>query len=151
MIMAAIVIMGTAVILVDSQRGWQNMFGYAYDPNTVAGAQAAKIMFDNYVRKSSKQHIDIALSGESVEVRYYSNWNAATLDRFARFYRSGNNLMLETGPYPKTTSSTVDTITICSGVTSCKFFNIGASVQMILTVNDGRRTATVTTSAVRYN
>jgi hypothetical protein len=146
--MAVIVIVGIGVVLADGQKGWHRMYNRVYGDVATDGYIARKT-FDAEIRKASRERLTLDSAGAWVEVYYYSSDSATSPDRYARFYTASGDLILEKGTLdPRSTSGTH---TVCSNVTSCFFTAAGRSAQMILTLDDGSRSATVTASAVMHN
>ena len=150
---AAIAIISVGVALVDSQRGWRRTYNRAHS-NVVIGGYVARRIFDSTVRKASMKNILLDETGSWVEVRYYQSLASAELDRYARFYLSDDVLNVEYGswnPGDKSPKVALGTHTVCSNVSSCIFTRKGASVQMVLKLDNGSETATVVSSAVTHN
>lgn len=150
---AAIVLLGIGVALVDSHRGWQRMYDRMYS-DVVTDGHVARRMFDSIVRKASVKNVLLDETGLWVEVHYYRDLGSAELDRYAYFYMSGDELKVEHGIWnPGAMNPKVPLIaqTVCSNVTSCVFMREGASVQMVLKLDNGSEAATVMSSAVTHN
>ncbi len=147
--MVVIVSIGLGVSLYDGQRGWNLMYNRVYS-GVVTGSHIAARTFERIVRKSSIQSFQISADGKWLEVYYYSDPNSASLDRFGRFYQNDtNNLCLEYGQ--RDPRETLGTINVCGNVSSCAFMQTGRSMQMILTLSNGREELTTATSAVMHN
>jgi hypothetical protein len=146
---ALIVIMaGVAFILVDTQKSWSKMYTLVHG-DVVTGAYVAKSTFDSGVRKASSSGLAIDSQGNWVYVEYSSNPDSGTLDSYARFYSNQGNFIVDYGQLnPK---ELLDTQTICSNVTSCKFSQSGKSVQMALTLAKNGQSQTVTSAAYLHN
>jgi hypothetical protein len=143
-----IVTLVVGIVLADGQRGWNKMFTRTYSDVVVDGYVARK-SFDLVVRNASRERFEVSDTGDWLEVYSYSSASVPDPDRYARFYVSGNQLMLETGkPDPR---STLEVDTICGNVSACVFTAIGRSAQMILTLDDGTESAIITCSAVLHN
>lgn len=150
---ATIFLLGTAVALIDSHRGWQRMYDQIYS-DVVTDGNVARRMFDRFVRKASAKDILLDETGLWVEVHYYRDWASAELDRYAYFYLSGNELKVEHGiwnPGDIDPKAPLSTQTVCCDVSSCVFMRQGASVQMVLKLDNGSETAMVMSSAVTHN
>jgi prepilin-type N-terminal cleavage/methylation domain-containing protein len=148
--MAAIVMSGIGIILVNSQRGWEDIYDRTYK-GVVADGYAARKMFDSVIRKSSQERILIDSAGAWVEVYYYASSSSTFVDRYARFSydADGSTLNIEYGRLNPTETLSVNTV--CENVTGCVFKSTGRSVQMILTLNNGSESIIVTSSAVLHN
>jgi len=130
--------------------------------DVVIDAYVAKKTFNAVVRKSSIKMYDIGNSGEFVRVYYYNNndpsssYYSTKLDRFATFYASGRELVVDYGVYNPGSSSisaVLRTVTLARNVQSVIFVakDVSNSVQMILKLDNGRESLIVTCSAVRHN
>ncbi|MBN2138658.1 MAG: prepilin-type N-terminal cleavage/methylation domain-containing protein [Sedimentisphaerales bacterium] len=150
---AAIVILGIGVTIMDNHRGWQKMYSRVYSDAVIDG-HVARRTFDEVVRKSRAKNILLDETGDQLELRYFSNIAAKMPDRYAKFYLAGTELKLEQGIWnaaetnPK---SCLTTATICSNVSSCGFARENESVQMVLQIDNGARIATVVSSALMHN
>jgi hypothetical protein len=149
--MTVIVILGVAIVLVNSQRAYQVTYDKVYS-DVMTDAFVARRLFDSIVRKSSTDGIALSSDRKSVEVHYYNNDSSTYLDRYARFYTSGLNLRVEYGLVNSSgTKQTLNTDTICTNVTSCVFMNQGNSVRMVLKFDDEQKENVVVTSAYLHN
>jgi type II secretory pathway pseudopilin PulG len=151
-LMAAIVILGTGVLLVDSHRGWRAMYNRVYG-GLVDDAYVARKTFNSVVRKSSTR--SVLLGSDWVEVYYYADPDTSTwLDRYARFYvTAGNELMVGYGNVDADGNSlgATSTVTLAHNVAAANFSVAGACVQMTLTLDNGSDSLTVMSSPIRYN
>lgn len=146
--LGVIVMLGVAVILADSQRGWQRMYNRIYS-DVVTGGHIARRTFDRVVRKASRQSFLLDEAGNWLEVYYYADSDSAVVDRYARFYEAGGQLNIEYGRLDPRETLWIQTI--CGNVSDCVFKEGGSSVQMILALDDGSQTATVMSSAIMHN
>jgi len=147
-VIMVIVILGVAVILADSQRGWNAMYNRIYS-DVVTDGHIARRTFDRVIRKASRDKIALDDAGLWVEVRYYQNANSTVVDRYARFYEAYGQLNIEYGKLnPR---ETLNVQTVCENVSDCVFMARGTSVQMILRLDNGSEAATVVSSAVAHN
>jgi hypothetical protein len=143
-----IVMVGVGMAVVDGQRGWNRMYSRTY-ADVVTDGYVARKMFDTAVRKASREMYLIDDASQWVEVYYYSSPSASKVDRYARFSVSSGDLNVEYGELePRATSSNQ---TVCSNVSSVSFSGGGTSIQMILNLDDGTQSTTVTCSAVMHN
>lgn len=154
-----IITLGIAVILVDSQRGWQKMYNNMYS-DIVTDGYAARRAFDAIVRKASRERISLDDAGNWAEVYYYADSDSAVVDRYARFYyvagddsnNSSGQVYIEYGIVGSDGVKETSSIQmVCENVSDCVFKEGGSSVQMILTLDDGSQAATVMSSAVMHN
>ena len=143
-----IVILGVAIILVDSQRGWNAMYNRIYS-DVVTDGHIARRTFDRVIRKASRDKIELDDAGLWVEVLYYQDDNSTVVDRYARFYAADGQLNIEYGK--RNPRETLNVQTVCENVSDCVFMAQGTSVQMILSLDNGSEAATVVSSAVVHN
>ena len=147
--LVAIVMFGIGIILVDSQRGWHRMYNRIYS-DVVTDSYVARRAFDSVIRKASSEKLLLGNVGNWLEVYYYADANSTVADRYARFSYDGvGQLDIEHGRVDP--RQTLSIHTVCGNVSSCIFKSAGCSAQMILTLDNGSQTATVTTSAVMHN
>jgi len=144
----ALAIAAIGIVLADSHKGWARMYNHVYS-DVVTDGHVARRIFDSIVRKSSRNHILVDPGGTWAEVRYYADSSSTDFDRYARFYQSGEKLLIEYGTLDP--AGVLWTQTVCSNVSSCAFSRSGKAVEMILRLDNGSETATVTTSAVAHN
>jgi len=148
MVCSIIVIIAVGVALADSSRGWRKMYERVH-ADIVEDGLVARRRFDSVIRQASSIAAHTAEDGSWMEVYYYDSSSSTELDRYARFFKSGDDLMLETGVlFPKSTTTMQ---TICGNVQSCVFKHLHKGAQMTLTLNDGEKSNTVVTSAYMHN
>jgi type II secretory pathway pseudopilin PulG len=146
----AMVTLCVGVALVSSHRGWNALYNRI--SGVVTDADIARRTFDRLIRKSSKDRILLDETGSWVEVLYYQDSTSTYLDRYARLYRSDNELEVEYGSIDaEGYTSELLTQTLCSNVSSCVFTSVGGSIEMVLILDNGSETATVVSSAVAHN
>lgn len=148
--MVAIVLLGVAVALVDSQRGWHKMYNRVYG-DVATDSYVAKKVFDSVVRKSSIKRYVLGL--DNLTVFYYEDLTSTKLDRYANFRRDATKLLVDYGELdaeedPLSPSSTM---ALARNVRAVDFAVDGVSVRMVLRLDDGGEAVTVTSSAVRHN
>ena len=147
-VIMVIVILGVAIILVGSQRGWDAMYNRIYS-DVVTDGHIARRTFDRVIRKASGRSFLLDTAGNWVEVYYYTDADSIVVDRYARFYEADGQLNIEYGKlYPR---ETLNVQTVCENVSDCVFMARGTSVQMILRLDNGSEAATVVSSAVVHN
>jgi hypothetical protein len=153
-VMAVIITFGLAVVLSDAHRGWNTMYNRAYS-DVVTGSHIAARTFDGIVRKSS---IELSqFTADEVTACYYADSNSVVIDRYSRFYISDSNVLcVEYGQYngqvkPPEYTPEGDPVTICGNVSFCSFMKNGRSMQMVLTLDNGKEELTTVTSAVMHN
>ena len=149
MAMATIVVSGTGILLMESQRGWSEMYNRVYDGD----AYVARKTFDSVVRKSSiKREL---LGSDWVEVYYYADPDTSTrLDRYARFYVTDENeLLVDYGDVDAGGISlgATTTVTLAHNVTAASFSAVGACVRMTLMLDNNSGSPMVVSSSVRHN
>lgn len=142
------VILAIGMALVDGQRGWNQMYNKVYS-DVVTDGYVARKKLDAVLRKASREKFLIDPAGGWVEVYYYATDTSTVLDRYARFFTAGGALQIEYGQLNPTT--TLSTETVCQNVSSCTFKQLGRSIQMVLKLDNGKQTNTVTTSAATNN
>ena len=150
MVAAVIVILGIGIILADSQRGWHRMYNRVYS-DVVVDSYVARKRFDVVIRKASSENFLLDDAGSWIEVYYYADGNSVVVDRYARFYESDDDDQLNVEYGKLNPRETLTTQTVCENVSDCIFKRAGRSAQMILTLDNGSQTATVTSSAVMHN
>lgn len=150
-VMGVIVLLGTAILLMDTQRGFQYTYDKVYG-DVVTNGFVARRMFDSVVRKSSSKGITVDANGEGVEVKYYFDDASTYPDYYAYFYTAGTELKLEQGTVSdKGDKQIVQESTVCGNVSSSTFSRHGNSVQMVLSLNDNKRSNAVVTSAFPHS
>lgn len=151
MAMAPVVILSMGIVLVDNQRGWNQMYNRMYN-GVVADGYVARKTFDAVVRKSSISRE--RLGNDEVVLYYYNDPVSSTwLDRYARFYTNGTDLLVDYGNSNAkgNLQGRTQTTTLAHNVEAINFSVAGTCVQMTLRLNNGRETLTVMTSALRHN
>jgi len=157
-VMVTVVIVGIVVLalgtaIADGVRGWHRMYDRVY-ADVVTDSFVARKVFDRMIRKASRQMYFVGDEGASLEIYYYDSTASTAVDRYGLFYVKDGELKLDHGVWaPGTVSpkSRLRTETICPNVSSCVFKGDGRSAQMILSLSDGDKSATVVTSAVMHN
>jgi prepilin-type N-terminal cleavage/methylation domain-containing protein len=139
-----IVLAAVGVVLGDGLRGWKHMYDRMYSKLATDSLVASR-MLDVVVRRAAGQRLLIGAGGSFVEVYSYADADSPVVDCYARLYSAGGNLYLEQGQLtPRQMSSSR---VICESVSSCVFQQLGRSVQMVLTFDDGTQRKTVVSSA----
>lgn len=165
-IAAIVLVIGISGMLAAGHKNFNHMFART-NSEVVRNSYEARSIFDKIVRKSVYEYHD-QMSSNNITVYYYSDpGNITTLgdypDRYATFYLSGTDLMLQQGevgwpPSPPTPGSGFK---IASNVTFAEFTIKGASIRMSLTLDDKddpkvkstlrKVKIEVTTTAIRHN
>ena len=156
-LLAAVVILLIAVlavggVLINSHRGFTIMYARIYSDVATDSYIAGK-EFDAAMRKAADETIILGNDGYWVEAKYYSNDGYCPLvDRYVRFYKSGTYLNVERGQlHASGARETLSVNTVCRNVSDCTFKQVGKSVQMILTLDNGTQANTVVSGAVLNN
>jgi len=144
----SIVALAIGVVIVDGQSSWNVMYDRV-NSDVITDGYVARTKFDAVMRKASREKFLLGSSGGSVEVYYYADDSSTVPDRYARFYTTDGDLNLDCGQLNPRTTLSVDTI--CGNVSACTFKQVGRSVQMILTLDNGTQTNMVVSSAVTQN
>jgi len=151
LVLAPIVMLSMGLVLSDNQRAWNQMYN-RLNNGVVIDAYVARKGFDATVRKSSinRERFDV----DEVEVYYYNDSASSTyLDRYAKFYKDGTELLVEHGQLDSNgnLSGTPQAMTLADNVEAVNFSKNGACVQMVLRLDDGTESLTVMTSAMRHS
>ena len=147
----SIVLLSMGLVLADNQRGWNQMYDRLNNGLENDGYVARKA-FDATVRKSStnREHF----GDDEVEVYYYNDPVGSTyLDRYARFYKAGTQLLVEHGQLDSNGNATdiIRSITLCDNVEAVNFSKNGACIQMVLRLGNGSESLVVMTTAIRQS
>jgi hypothetical protein len=174
---AVVLILGIGAILVHGHLGYHRLFRRV-NSDVVRNAYEARLTFDRIVRKSDSGHAHI-IGVSELYVYYYSAPSVPELvalirpNRYARFYESGGQLLLDRGIVPDgtdmdlldpTTLGPTSTQTLADDVVSCEFtpVGLGAAIRMILTLDSETdpepgltqletSMTTISTTAIRHN
>lgn len=152
MAIALIVLLSVGMVLVDSQKGWNTMYNRVYG-DVVTDGYIARKTFDAVVRKASIKRVDF-VSSNDFYTYYYQEQASTKLDRYARFYTSDNQLMVDYGHLDDNENrlKAYNTVILAKNVKTAYFANPpGVAIQMILELDDGRQTMDVTCTANRHN
>ena len=143
-----IVGLAIGVVIVDGQTGWNTMYDHM-NSDVVTDGYVARKKFDSVMRSASRGQTLLAADGSWIEVYYYASPFSTVVDRYARFYVADGDLNLEYGQIKP--RSTLRVETVCENVSACTFEQAGASVQMILTLDNETQTNTIISSAITHN
>ncbi|MCH7556887.1 MAG: prepilin-type N-terminal cleavage/methylation domain-containing protein [Planctomycetes bacterium] len=143
-----IVILAIGMALVDGQRSWNIQYDRIYS-DVITDGYVARRKFDAVMRTASRDNFWLDDTGSWVEVYYYADDTSTVVDRYARFYVANGDLNVEYGQLNPKVTLTIETV--CGNVSGCTFAQVGRSIQMILTLDNGTRTNTVISSAVTHN
>jgi prepilin-type N-terminal cleavage/methylation domain-containing protein len=157
MLAAVVVTLGVMNVLANNQKSYNQTYERVYG-SVVQDAYAARRIFEQLARKSSIRKCLVGSSNEYAEVYYYSSNEESTaphLDRYARFYLSGTDLMLERGEIDPATfahvNGTATTQKVASHVTTAYFEQTRPCLHMHIVLNDGKQDLPVTVTAMRHN
>jgi hypothetical protein len=148
MIVAAIVVLAIGAVITDSRRVWEITYNRVYS-DAISDGYVAMKKYDAIVRKASGENLSVGETGSWIEVYYSSDEDSTTVDRYAYFHVDDGELKIENGQLNPRETLSVETI--CGNVSACTFKQAGRSAQMILTLDDGRQTRTIVSSAVAHN
>ena len=150
-VIASIVVSSVCILLADGQRGWRIMYDHIY-ADVVSDGYVARRKFDTVMRNASWQKYSLDETNNAwVEVYYYQDANSTVLDRYARFEFDSDNGELNFEEGILDPLETVNIQTLCGSVSDCVFQVAGRSVQMVLKLDNGLQSVTVTSSAVMHN
>jgi hypothetical protein len=142
------VIAGVGILLVDSQKGWHKLFNRSFS-DVVTDSYVARKLFNATIRKASQNGFLIDETASSIEVYYYADDDSTVVDRYARFWKSEDELNLMHGKLDPKETLTIQTV--CGNVSECLFKTTGRSAQMILTLDNGSQKITTVASAFMHN
>jgi prepilin-type N-terminal cleavage/methylation domain-containing protein len=154
MAIASIVMLGASAIIVDAHYGWSTMYQRIHG-DVMSDAYFASTRFDAMCRKADGGTVRIETAPPLLEVYYYSVPNVGNVydlspDLFVQFYLNGTELIQDIGDIA--TSTVTSSEVIASDVTELKFSASGGKgVQMLLTLNNGEESITVTCGSIRHN
>lgn len=145
-----LVIVGFAigVVVVDGQTTWNTMYDLI-NSDVVTDGYVARKKFDSVVRNASRSKLILSDDCSWLEVYYYASASSTVVDRYARFYVSGDDLNLEYGQLSP--RGMIDVETVCTNVSECTFKQAGTSAQMKLILDNGEKSQTIVTSAIAHN
>ncbi len=153
-LIASIVMIGAAVIIIDAHRGWNSMYQRIHG-DILNDSYFASTRFDTMCRKADGGTVRMETAPPLLEVYYYSVPNVGTVydlspDMFVQFYLNGTELIQDSGDIA--TSTVTSSEVIARDVTELKFSaGGGKGVQMLLTLNNGKDSITVTCGSIRHN
>ena len=138
--------------MINSHRGFSIMYGRIFSDVATDSYIAGK-EFDVAMRRAADETIIVDNNGYAVEAKYYSDdGDCPLVDRYVRFYKSGTYLNVEHGQlHAGGARETLSVHTVCRNVSDCAFKQVGKSVQMILTLDNGTQANTVVSGAVLNN
>ena len=142
-----IVSLAIGAVVVDGQNGWSTMYDKIHS-DIFTDSYVVRKKFDSLMRRASGEKIFIENQNQSVEVYYYSD-GSTTIDRYMRFYKSNDKMLLEYGTLSP--ESVINREIVCGNVSKCTFHQAGRAVQLILELDNGTQKNTVVTSAIAHN
>ena len=161
---AIVLVLGVGIMLAHSQHGFNRMYKRVHS-DVVEDAYRARRTFDRVVRKSTMKRCDL-MGSLDLYVYYYSDPEDRTIpepDRYARFNTSINSseLFVDYGNVPAGTLETLSPGSLSPSrrvllardvqVSESAFSVQGATVQMVLLLDNDSETMLVTSSAIRNN
>ena len=149
-VMSAILVLAVSALMVDSHKGY-NTISSTVNSDMALSDLAARKIFSSMMRQCSKNAdaTSIDPTRKWIRTQYYSSPEAESLDRYARLYLQGNELILEKGVISP--ASVLSSQTVCQHVSSVVFKKNGRSVFMFLELNDGTDIRKINTSALLCN
>ena len=153
-LLASIVMVGASVIIVDAHRGWNSMY-QRINGDILNDSYFASTRFEAMCRKADGGTVRMETAPPLLEVYYYSVPNVSTVydlspDMFVQFYLNGTELIQDSGDIA--TSTVTSSEVIARDVTELMFsVSGGKGVQMLLTLNNGEESITVTCGSIRHN
>lgn len=151
--MVSMVMSAIGAVLVDNQRGWNQMYDSAFG-EVVTDGHVARRTFDATVRKASTKRERLGTDGDDIELYYYNDpQTAVRLDRYAKFYKDGENLLVEYGELNAAGNPYINsnTVILADNVKGVNFSVAGVCVQMSLRLDDGSKSLLVMSSAIRHH
>ncbi len=148
MALLGIMLCAVGFVLVQVQRSWQRTYDTTHG-EVANDAHVARVAFEKLTRGASQSEFAIDPAGQWAEVNYRYTDPLGTPDRYARFYLSGGQLMVEHGIIDP--RQTLRTEVLARNVTMVKFEQHGVPLQMQLSLGSGQNSTTVLTSAVMHN
>lgn len=150
-----IVILSVGFVLADNSRAWRRSYENA-NCDVVVDGFIARRAFDSVIRKASSTGYELSVDGDWVTIQYYNdpeNPDTTSPDRYATFKHVGTTCDVEIGTIDPEGDPTgiINTRTICNNVSECTFKIEGRSVQMILVLDDGKRTDTLVACGYMHN
>ena len=146
-------ILALGVVMVDTQKGWQDSYAKVHG-GAASDAMMAKTAFDSIVRKASRSIYQFD-GFDDITVYYYDNWlTSATLDRYARFFRSDENpsqMYVQQGTLKDGVKDVMTEVLLASNVADLEFKPINGGIEMKLALDDGREQTTVVSTAILHN
>jgi prepilin-type N-terminal cleavage/methylation domain-containing protein len=161
-LIASVVMLGIGGVIADAHKGFRQMYDRIHG-DIVTDAYAARLKFDKMCRKARAGTAALNEDATAVLVLYYSAPNDTNdpylpPDRYAIFYQSGTNLMLDTGT---TATWTPDTTEIVAGNVTELQFSVPVdvkSVQMVMTLDEDQNpdddsgySITITCGSIMHN
>lgn len=150
---SAILVLTIGVVMLDTQRGWLDTYAKVHG-GASGDAAMAKTAFDRVVRKASRSYYTRS-AADDITVYYYADWmTSATLDRYARFYRSidhPSEMYVQHGEISVDGRKMIAEVQLASNVTDLEFKPVDSGIEMKLALDDGREATTIVTTAILHN
>ena len=153
-LISSIVMLGATVIVVDAHRSWNSMYQRIHG-DIISDSYYARVRFDTMCRKADGGAVLIDADVPLIELNYYSAPNVGTdydlaPDMFVQFYQNGTELIQDSGDIA--TGMVTSSEVIARDVTELNFSaDSGRGAQMLLTLNNGKESITVTCGSIRHN
>ena len=147
LMISAIIIFAIGVLISDSSSWFSDSYARINSSPAIESLLARKT-FERIIRQAADTGFWVSADATAVEINYYSS-SASPIDRYAQFYTSGTDLILEKGSLPSRTL--ISTETVCQNISACTFKTAGTAVQMILVLDDGKNKQGSLTSAILHN
>jgi len=149
-LITGIVILAVGIAMADGVRGFQQVFDSANN-DLVVSAYTAQKAFDRIVRSASyKLYPYTNIDFSTLDVYYISNPVLySAVDRRAHFWVDGTTLKVTHYTVPQGISQNSENL--CENVSEIEFKVNNRSAQMMITLDDGKRTVTTTGSAYLHN
>lgn len=127
-VMAGIIILGLGVVLVETQRRWEESYERV-NGDMVMDSYAAKLAFESMVRQSSLSIMAPKMSsdGSSIVLYTYKDIKSNSIDAYAKFYLENGELVAEYGPLEELTDKWSSWLQIAYDFRSA-FWNASLSV-----------------------
>lgn len=153
-IVALLLFICVGILMADSQKNYERIFSRVAGDRTTDG-QAAIQAFDSLCRQASRRRCLLSVSEEMLEVYLYSDPQVSFPDRFACFYASGTDLLLEQGALQPGTwargGGATETIVLARELEEVRFRKEGEALQMFLTFQNPQNPGMVVCSSIRQS
>lgn len=151
----SVIVLAINNVIADQYAGWENAFGRIFGETSESVVKVRKA-FNGTCRKASLRNINISEDGETLVLYYYNDpidppyWP----DRYAKYYLENGDMLMEHGSLVFGTideEQAIYTETLASNVTYLSFSVQSLSVQLCMTIDDGKNDFTFAWTSVRHN